>query len=93
MVKIPKKYCWNEKCTLTKYLPISVDPDRCWLPYCAGAPVLPFLTCGKKKGYRSEGGEKTGKRSREKSGRKGRSKRWTQKIIFCRTEKKWHRGC
>lgn len=27
------------------YLPISVEPDRCWLPYGVGPPVLPFLTC------------------------------------------------
>lgn len=30
------------------YLPISVDPDRCWPPYGAGPPVPPFLTCEKR---------------------------------------------
>lgn len=32
-------------CVLTIYLPISVDPDRCWPPNETGPPVLPFLTC------------------------------------------------
>lgn len=38
------------------YLLVSVDPDRCWLPYGVGPPVLPFLTCEKKRkqGWRWE---------------------------------------
>lgn len=59
----------KENCILTRYLPISVDPDRCWLPYGAEAPVLPFLTC--EEGMREGGRE--GERSRERGKkRKGR---------------------
>ncbi len=38
------------------YLPISMDPDRCWPPYGVGPPVLPFLTCEKRgtQGWREE---------------------------------------
>lgn len=73
LVKIPKKYCWNEKCILTKYLPVSVDPDRCWLPYCTGAPVLPFLTCEKRDtGVREE--TKRGKKAEKKADGRGEVK-------------------
>lgn len=64
-----------ETCILTRYLPISVDPDRCWLPYGAGPPGLPFLTCEERKRR-----EKEGRKWKENVG-KGRSFNKRQKTI------------